>query len=119
MEKPRGRGTRRALAVLGTLGALLAAGAVSRVAGEQPAAPAHGIVIYRDPATGRLGAPPPGFMTTPAAPPANLVERRGVTRGGGVLVDLQGRFSKTMTATRDAAGNVRVDCAHDGAGSEE
>ena len=89
--------------------ALSVGGAAAR--GEEPATP-PGMVIYRDPATGRLGAPPSG-----AVPPAvglapragTVVETPGTTRAGGWKA--AGRFRHTMRAAVGADGSVAVDCA--------
>ncbi len=122
MNRIHSRGVARVWAVLGALVALLATGALLRVAaqqpsqlGSQPATGAHGMLIHRDPATGRLGVPPPNFVTAPPTGPP-VVERAGRTRGGGFLADLRGRGTKTMVATKDAAGNVHVDCVDGTAG---
>lgn len=130
MDQPRSRRGRRVLTALGALGAIVAAGAALRL-GAEPARPAgaqtaqlpgdvHGMVIHRDPLTGQLGAPPSNFVIgTPGAPQGPLPERRGRTRGGGFAVDLHGRGTKTMMATRDAAGNVVVGCVDGATGARE
>ena len=79
---------------------------------EQPAT-ANGVVIYRDPATGRLGAPPPGVAPrAQGAPvqPGSVVETRGTTTGGGWKAS--GPFRHTMQATM-GPGGVAVGCVPD------
>ncbi len=119
MKEPRSRRARRVLAACGTLAAVVATAAALVVRAEQPAPPAmQGMVIYRDPVTGKLGTPPPGVVIgVPSGPPGPLPERRGQTHGGGFLVDLRGRGTKTMVATRDADGTLHTDCV-DGAEGE-
>lgn len=131
MDQPRSRRGRRVLTALAALGAIVAAGVALKVAAQQRAEPAgaqsaqhpgdaHGMVIYRDPLTGQLGAPPSSFVIgTPGAPQAPLPERRGRTRGGGFAADLHGRATKTMMVTRDAAGRVQVGCVGGANGASE
>jgi len=97
------------------------------VSGDVPAAltekPARapvavqGMRVYRDPQTGRLGPPPPGI--TP--PGLTNAEQRMLSRsdqglrprtlpGGGVAVDLQGRFRNMAVATVGADGQAVVNC---------
>jgi hypothetical protein len=75
-----------------------------------PAAPpgGAGMVIYRDPSTGRLGVPPAGAARPAPRAGAGGVERQGITAGGGVLLD--GLPWNTMSATRDAAGGTATRC---------
>jgi hypothetical protein len=91
---------------------------------ERPgAAGTSGMVIYRDPATGKLGNPPPGLA--PSLPEAaraaegELREVRGTTRGGGWKLDLRGRALHAATATVGADGRVTVDCAPATPGARE
>ena len=73
-----------------------------------------GLRVERDPATGELVAPlKPSASAAPAAAPASsrgLVERRGTTSGGGVLVDLEGRFDSSVSVRGDATGDADVRC---------
>lgn len=72
---------------------------------------------FVDPKTGRLGVPPAkGRRTEALAPSAafstsdeGLVETLSPEPGGGVMVDLQGRFQSPLTITRDSDGNVRIE----------
>jgi hypothetical protein len=96
-------------------------GGVPAVLSERPAqAPvdAQGMRVYRDPQTGRLGPPPPGLA------PLGLTtaEQRMLSRsdqglrprtlpGGGVAVDLQGRYRNMAVATVGADGQAAVNCA--------
>ncbi len=71
-----------------------------------------GMVIYRNPVTGALEAPPADVAAQMPAPAAQAqpVERVGVTPGGGVLLDHIPMMG--MTATVDAAGRVSTTCDH-------
>jgi len=90
------------------------------VLSERPAqAPVEvqGMRVYRDPQTRRLGPPPPGIA------PLGLTtaEQRMLSRsdqglrprtlpGGGVAVDLQGRYRSMAVATVGADGQATVNC---------
>jgi len=84
---------------------------------ELPVA-AQGMRVYRDPQTGQLGAPPPGVQP----PGLSAAELRSLNRsdrglqartlpGGGVAVDLQGRYQSMAVATVGAEGQAAVNCA--------
>ena len=77
-----------------------------------------GIVIYRNPVTGELEAPPPDVAAQMSAKPVQrpAIERTGITPGGGVLLDHIPMMG--MTATVDAAGQVSTRCDHDPARDE-
>jgi len=79
---------------------------------------AQGLQIYRDPQTGRIGAPPPGTK------PLELsdAERRMLSRsdrglqphtlpGGGTAIHLQGRYRNMAVATVGPGGQAAVGCA--------
>src|SRR2546422_9515680 len=90
--------------------ALALSACVAPAHAEEPAAP-PGMVIYRDPATGRLGVPPPGAVPPAAgeAPGAGTVaETRGTTRAGGWKATR--RLRHTMRAAVSADGSIAVDC---------
>jgi hypothetical protein len=95
------------LGVVCTLG--LGSPARSEDAASAPV-PAAGMRAYVDPRTGALvpapvpGAPPaaPGFSRSAAG----LVETRAP--GGGVMVNLQGRFQSPLVATVGPDGRVRL-----------
>jgi hypothetical protein len=88
---------------------------------------AQGMVVHRDPATGKLGGPPSEQPGTPGAPPPDaamravpqaapasvvaLPETLGTTPAGGVTVDLQGHLESPMRATIGADGKPHVECA--------
>lgn len=84
-------------------------------AAEVPEA-AGGIVVYIDPVTGAiLQAPAPGgtalpltstFLQELSTSSAGLDQVR--LPGGGVIVDLQGRFQSPLIATIDANGVIRT-----------
>lgn len=93
---------------------------VPTVPPERPAqAPvaAQGMRVYRDPQTGRLGPPPAGLVP----PGLTTAEQRMLNRsdqglqsrtlsGGGVAVDLQGRYRSMAVATVGADGQAAVNC---------
>jgi hypothetical protein len=95
-------------------------GGVPAVLSERPAqtpVEAQGMRVYRDPQTGRLGPPPPDLA------PIGLTtaEQRMLSRsdqglrprtlpGGGVAVDLQGRYRNMAVATVGADGQAAVNC---------
>ncbi len=82
------------------------------------AAGGSGLTIYVDPRTGRiLKQPAPGtvpFQLTPELQNAlstshqGLVEVPSSVPGGGVRIDLQGRFQNPLFATIDADGNLKL-----------
>jgi hypothetical protein len=118
MDQPRDSSV-RGWALVVALGVLVSGAAVA-LAGDETAKPTPdgnrpGMMIYRDPATGRIIPPPAGAAPAPpalTAPSAPVVERPGTTPGGGYLAEPGGRAIKSMEATKDAAGNVHVDCVH-------
>ena len=77
-----------------------------------------GMRIYIDPQTGKLvSTPPPGQEPVPLSPQEihamstsseELVEVPSAKPGGGVTVDLQGRFQTPLIATIDANGKLKV-----------
>ena len=75
-----------------------------------------GMVAHLDPATGLPAEPTPQDMRElKAGPPINessegLVETASPVAGGGVMVDLQGRFQNSMTVTIDPAQGTRTMC---------
>ena len=81
---------------------------------------AAGMIIYIDPQAGViLHEPAPGTVPLQVIPGLHnalstshqdLVETPAA--GGGVKVDLQGRFQSPLTATIDANGNLRIQHLH-------
>jgi hypothetical protein len=78
---------------------------------------ATGMKIYIDPQTGQLTTEPAGAVPLQLSPAeANalstshqgLVESLSPVPGGGVIVDLQGRFQNPIFATVDANGKVTI-----------
>ena len=108
------------------MGLLVAGAGVTAVAqpavpGERPpdAVPsggAPGMMIHIDPKTGALlKEPAPGTVPLPLTPqlqnalstsPQGLGETPSAVAGGGVKVDLQGRFQSPLVVTIDAHGTV-------------
>ena len=92
----------------------------SNAGGSQPPAAvpegAAGMIIYIDLQTGALlHAPAPGTVPlqwTPELQNALSTSQHGLVEtpaaGGGVKVDLQGRFQSPLVATIDAHGNLRM-----------
>jgi hypothetical protein len=82
---------------------------------------AAGMIIYIDPQTGAiLHEPAPGtvpLQLTPQLQNALSTSQQGLVEtpaaGGGVKVDLQGRFQSPLTATLDANGNLRLQHLHE------
>jgi len=72
-----------------------------------------GMLIYRNSETGEFEAPPDDVAAEPPAKatPAPMVERMGVTPGGGVLLDNIPMMG--VTATVDAAGQLTTRCDDD------
>ncbi len=79
---------------------------------------AQGMRVYRDPQTGQLGPPPAGVQP----PGLSVAEQHRLNRsdaglqqrvlpGGGVAVDLQGRYQSMAVATVGADGQAAVNCA--------
>jgi hypothetical protein len=104
---------RRVSAVLG-MGLVIAVG-VTAGAGEVGApTPASGpsMRAYVDPATGKLlKKPPPGARVPPATAESSRSSQGLVEEpvpGGGVKVDLQGRFRSPLVATVRPDGSVGV-----------
>jgi hypothetical protein len=78
---------------------------------------ATGMRIHLDPQTGQLTKVPAGPLPLQLSPDEEnalstshqgLVERLSPVPGGGVVVDLQGRFRHPLFATVDAAGKVTI-----------
>ena len=100
-------------------------GSVPLQPGDKPAGPrgAPDIMIHIDPKTGTLVREPvPGvrpLVLTPAERNAfdtsdqGLVEAPSSVPGGGVTLDLQGRFQSPLFATIDAEGRVKVEHLHE------
>jgi len=137
MEAVRSRQAKRvfvvaSLAIFSSVGRMdparacdAAASGAAATAGTSVAA--QGMVGHRDPATGKLGAPPadptgrlgapPSDAATSALPqsapssPVALPETPGTTPAGGVTVDLQGHLQSPMRATIGADGKPHVECA--------
>jgi len=145
MEAVRSRQAKRAfvvasLVILSSLGRVdsaracdAAASGAAATAGTSVAA--QGMVVHRDPATGKLGAPPsdptgrfgapPSDAATSALPqaapssPVALPETPGTTPAGGVTVDLQGQLQSPMRATIGADGKAHVECVAPALGGTE
>ena len=82
---------------------------------------AAGMIIYIDPQTGAiLNEPAPGtvpLQLTPKLQNALSTSHQGLVEtpaaGGGVKIDLQGRFQSPLVATIDANGNLRIQHLHE------
>lgn len=85
----------------------------------KPPGSAPGMRVYIDPQTGGfLSEPPPG-VTLPELSPAErnalstshqgLTETPGTVPGGGVMLDLQGRFQSPLTATVGPDGKLTIE----------
>ena len=79
-----------------------------------------GMRVYRDPKTGRFEVPPADASAAEALPPSpasstsheGLVETPSPVPGGGILIDLQGRFRSSLKATIDPNGHLTIEHAH-------
>ena len=77
-----------------------------------------GMRVYIDPATGEFLQGPPQPLTTETVKDINdpfSTSSEGLKQvpapvGGGVMVDLKGRFQQTVTATFDDSGKVTAVC---------
>jgi hypothetical protein len=86
---------------------------------EQASGPAasSGMTIYIDPETGAiLSEPAPGSLPLPLTPQeqnalstsaVGLTQEPSAVPGGGIKLDLQGRFQNPMMMVLDANGNAR------------
>ena len=116
--------THRLLMGLFGAGACLAVSAPPAFAGEDVAA---GMMIHIDPQTGAiLREPAPGTVPLPLTPQlqnAFSTTHQGLAEvlmsgpGGGVKVDLQGRFQSPLFATVDANGKIKIQHLHESPGS--
>lgn len=94
----------------------ISADSVSAQTAPAPAR-AGGMRVYKDPQTGEITDTPPATLpTTPTERPLSRSDEglmaipNTAVPGGGVKVDLQGRFRSHFIATKDADGNVSVRC---------
>jgi hypothetical protein len=85
---------------------------------SSPGTAGDGMVIYRDPDTGRLGPPPADAPSGAAALSSGeaVVETPGSSSAGGIKADLRGRFMSSVQATLDGHGQVGHDCVPGRAG---
>lgn len=78
--------------------------------------------VHIDPKTGARVVPP-AAVAVPAPHPAFSTSHEGLVEqpapGGGVMVDLQGRFRSAATATVGADGHAAVDCVPPGTAQQE
>ena len=85
-------------------------------AGQDDAAGRAGQRIHVDPHTGKRIAPP--ASTTVVPDPALSTSHQGLVEeaapGGGVMVDLKGRFRHAESATVSPDGKATVDCVPPG-----
>jgi hypothetical protein len=87
------------------------------------AAPARaGQWIHVDPQTGQR-IPPPAGRAAVAVDPAFSSSHQGLVEeaapGGGVMIDLQGRFRSAATATIERDGKAHLDCVPPGMGARK
>ena len=83
---------------------------------ETAAHPGSGLRVYIDPETGALTTPPAGerrfdsveLLQAMDTSHEGLEERPSPVPGGGMIVDLKGRFQSTVFATLDSDGNASI-----------
>lgn len=103
-----------------------AGASVRQLPAEKPVAATAGtagMMIHIDPQTGEiLKEPVPGTMPLPLPPTLRsalstshqgLVETQSLVPGGGVKVDLQGRFQSPVFATIDVNGKLKLQHLHE------
>ena len=101
---------------------------VSQPAAQQPgAAPQGGMIIYIDPQTGAVRQDPaPGTVPLQLSPQERnafgtshegLVQAPSAQPGGGVKLDLQGRFQSPLIGTIDGDGQLKTQHLGDTPGS--
>jgi hypothetical protein len=87
-----------------------------------PSAGSPGMKVYRDPVTGKFLVPPPEKLLPAETPKAEeatssssegLEERTVDKPGGGVMIDLKGRFQQRQTATKGPDGTISIHCTPD------
>ena len=113
------------IALLVTVGGLvMAAGAGEQLPAPVPAtvSAAPGMTIHVDPQTGAIvKEPAPGTVPLTLTPQLRsalstshqgLVEEVSPVPGGGVKLDLQGRFQNPLMVTIDGEGQVRMQHLH-------
>jgi len=116
------------------LGTALAVGTVlivgSAGAADPASAPSTGSAmrLYRDPDTGKIGAPPPGVLADEAAKDAarartnaveELTDEPVAAPAGGVKVNLRGRFQPAATRRVSGSRPGVIECVQPGAPSHE
>jgi hypothetical protein len=86
---------------------------------NSPPAGSSGMKVYIDPETGEFLDSPPEKIPTEirradeeaiSTSSEGLEEREVDKPGGGVMIDLKGRFRHYQTATKDADGNIIIRC---------
>ena len=83
---------------------------------------AAGSWIHVDPQTGKRVPRPAGAAVVPPVPAFSTSHQGLVEKpapGGGMMVDLQGRFRSAATATVGADGTVHRDCVPPGTAAQE
>lgn len=85
---------------------------------RSPPVEAPGMEVHIDPTTGEFTDTPPPQVVQPgtleptekrALPQEGLVETLSPVPGGGVMIDLKGRFQSPLTATVGPDGKVKVE----------
>ncbi len=109
---------RKLSGLLGIAASFSVAVAPAASAGETAPPPSAGLTVHVDPQTGRiLAAPAPGtqplelsqdLQNALSTSHEGLKEAPGTEPGGGMKLDLKGRFQSPMLATTDVEGKTRV-----------
>jgi hypothetical protein len=85
-------------------------------AGQVQTSPPAAFKVYKDPVTGKIAKPPIGVHPDQAAAleRALSTSAEGLVAspslGGGIRVDLQGRFRHTTAVTRNDQGALAIQC---------
>ena len=78
-----------------------------------------GYKVHIDPVTGKITSPPPGqvapeqsaeLQNSLSTSSEGLVEVQSPVAGGGIILDLKGRFQDAMVGTIEADGKVTAEC---------
>lgn len=92
--------------------------AAIKTGSDAPTRAQGGMRVYKDPVTGEFKDPPPETAQQIPIPTQKVITeaqepptvKESSVPGGGIEVDLKGRFHRYITATKDADGRVKIQC---------